>query len=217
MIVADSSSMISLGMNCMSQVLNSLGVHITVTPAIYDEIVTRPMGSKRYALEAIRIKKLFSEGVLSVEEADRSTTDSILKAANSIFGIRKKSLKIIHRGEAEALALIKGIGADAFLIDERTTRLLMEDPEGLRKLLGYRTRKDVKINQNMLESFRGIAPSVPIIRSVEIAARAYETGILGGQLCGDKDKILEAVLCALKFAGCAISWSEIEEYKRILS
>jgi len=60
-IVADSSSIISLAVNCMSSVLAELSAKIVVTGGIYDEIVSRPITSKRYALESLRIRRLFSE------------------------------------------------------------------------------------------------------------------------------------------------------------
>ena len=63
-VVADSSAIISLAVNCMSSALVEMQVKMLVTDEIYEEIIKRPEGSKRYALESLRIKKLFSEGVI---------------------------------------------------------------------------------------------------------------------------------------------------------
>jgi len=217
MIVADSSSLISIALNCMSGVFQELGVNILVTPAVYDEVVTRPSGSRKYALEALRIKKLFSDGVLSTLEADQKVTDKILALSNSVFEVKGKALKIIHKGEAEALALVKTFGADAFLIDERTTRLVVEDPNSLKNFLSDRAKSDVKINSSRLAELSSYVPAVPVIRSTEIVAYAYERGILDRMLKASGKKVLNASLSALKFSGCAITWGEIDEYLKIIS
>jgi len=217
MIVADSSSMISLALNCMSGVLGDLGVKVTVTPAVYDEIVSRPSESRRYALEALRINKLFNDGVLSKVAADKGVTDRILSLSNSVFEVKGKPLTIIHLGEAEALSLIKTLGADALLIDERTTRLLIEDPQGLRGFLSERANASVRMNERRFRELSAYIPRVPVLRSTEIAALAYEAGILPKMLNASGKHVLDASLSALKFSGCAITWEEIDEYLRIIS
>lgn len=216
MIVADSSSLISLALNCMSTVLGDLGVKITVTPAVYDEVVTRPAKSRKYALESLRIKKLFGEGIISTVEADNVTTDRILDLANSVFEAKGKALKIIHLGEAEALTLVKDLGADAFLIDERTTRLLVEDPTSLEVFLSGKSKASVKMNKKRFEELSSFVPKVPVLRSTEIAALAYEKGVLAEMLSASGTHVLDATLSALKYSGCSITWSEIDEYMRIL-
>ncbi|MFH1056121.1 MAG: hypothetical protein V1744_08520 [Candidatus Altiarchaeota archaeon] len=214
MIVADSSSIISLAVNCMCQVMEMLDVKFAITPRVYGEVVSRPSGNRRFALESMRIQRLVSSGVLVVEEPKTDLGLRVLKAANRVYSIKGSDLTIIHPAEAEAMALASEIGAEAFLIDERTTRLLMEDPHGLRELLSYRNHADVRVNGEWLSRLNGILPKIPIIRSTEIAAVAYEKGFLA-QLHSVEDKtVLDAALSALKFSGCAISWEEIEEYKR---
>lgn len=216
MIVADSSSLISLALNCMSCVLGELDVKVTVTPAVYDEVVTRPAKSRKYALEALRIKKLFREGVISTVEANKATCDRILELSNSVFEAKGKALKIIHLGEAEALALVKDLGADAFLIDERTTRLLVEDPTSLEGFLAGKGKSKIRMNKERFGELSSYVPKVPVLRSTEIAALAYERGILGGMLNASGKNILDATLSALKYSGCSIAWSEIDEYMRII-
>jgi predicted nucleic acid-binding protein len=211
-IVADSSSIISLALNCMSSVLEELGVKILVPDEIYNEIILRPMGSKRYALESMRIKKLFSSGVISVSNPEPLITREILNTANSVYRAKKHPLRLIHEGEAAALALLAGVDASALLIDERTTRMLIEDADGLRGVLCGQLGRRVDMDVRMLDAFRGIVSDVRIIRSSEIAAVAYEKGILGRSLGGCGKEALMAMLYALKFSGCAISWQEIEEY-----
>ncbi len=173
------------------------------------------MGSKRYALESMRIKKLFSDGVVSIMNPEPLITQELLNISNSIYSVNKHPLRLIHEGEAAALALLAGIEASALLIDERTTRMLIEDAEGLRGVLSSQLGRQVDMDRQRFESFRDIVPDVRIIRSSEIAAVAYEKGILGRNLGNCGKEALMATLYALKFSGCAISWKEIEEYLSI--
>jgi predicted nucleic acid-binding protein len=214
-VVADSSSIISLALNCMSSALLEMGVKILVTDEIYEEIILRPMGSKRYALESMRIKKLFTDGVISIQNPEPLITQEIMNLSNSIYRVKKHPLHLIHIGEAAALALLSGIEADALLIDERTTRMLIEDAETLRTVLSDQLGRHVDMDHQKLAAFNEIIPDVRIIRSSEVVAVAYEKGILGRNLGNPGKEALMATLYALKFSGCAISWQEIDEYMSI--
>lgn len=213
MIVSDSSSIISLAMNCLSKVLPKLGVNIYVTPSVRQEVLTRPMNMKRFALEAYRIKTLFDDGIISVSKADDTLVSKLMEKANSIYRIKGKPLRIIHTGETEALALVKQHSAEALLLDERTTRFLIEDPHELQRLLEYRTGKGVSLDEGTLREFLAMMPKVSVIRSTEVAYMAFENGLIEELAGEDKRHSIESLLSALKFSGCAISWDEIREYK----
>jgi len=213
MIVADSSSLISLAMNCLSCVLPDLDVKVVVTPAVYEEVITRPLGGRRYALEALRIQRLFKSGVVATREADKKLTHELMDAANRVYEIKGGGfIKVLHKGEADALALISETGADALLMDERTTRLLLEAPSELAVVLTKRTHKKVVINKKGLEGIEKILPRAPVVRSTELAVVAYERGLLK-EFDAPPQKLLDSVLAALKYSGCAVSWREIDELK----
>ena len=216
MISADSSAIISLSMNCLSGVLNELGKEIAVPPGVYEEVIAKPIVSQRFAMGSMRINKLFDNRIFLVRKPDPKLTQEILDGFNSAFVIRKQPMKIIHEGEAEALALTRFHDVEALLIDERTTRLILEDPQQLRKLLSKQNNDNVQLDIGKINDVKKLIPPVSIIRSAEIAAIAYEKGILSKYLSEDGGNLIEAVLCALKFSGCAITWSEIEEYKNTL-
>jgi hypothetical protein len=194
--------------------MESLNVDFVITPEVYKEIISRPSENRRFALESMRIKRLLSAGSISVKESRGDLTQKILSAANRVYSIRGKELRIIHPGEAEAVALAKEIGAKAFLIDERTMRLLIEDPHELAGLLSYRNRADVKVNDVWLRKFKEVVPDIPIIRSAEIVAIAYERGLLTRMHDVEDKSVLDAALSALKFSGCAITWEEIEDFQK---
>lgn len=214
MISADSSAIISLSMNCMSSVLKELKKEVVIPPGVYAEVVSKPIGSKRFALGSMRINKLLDDKVVSIRKPDLDLTQKILEGFNSSYTVAKRPLRILHQGEAEALSLTRSCDVDALLVDERTTRLLVEDPEQLRRLLSRQNNQNVSLDMKRIDETRSLIPGVPVIRSSEVAAVAYERGILSRYLSEGEGNLLEAVLCALKFSGCSITWSEIEDYTK---
>jgi len=214
MIVVDSSSIISLATNCMCSILDRLGAEFAITPKVYEEIISRPSENRRFALESMRIRRLVSSGTVVVKKPKGDLHERILDAANSTYLVRGRVLRIIHHAEAESIALATEIGANAIMIDERTTRLLMEDPMELKELLSYRNREDVQVNGMRLRQLTDIMPKIPLIRSTELVAVAYEKGLLTDMYRVEDKSVLEAALSALKFSGCAISWEEIGEYSK---
>jgi hypothetical protein len=92
-------------------------------------------------------------------------------------------------------------------IDERTTRMLCEKPENLKKLLQKKLHTRIDIKRQNLEYFRGFQ----IIRSCELGYLIYKKG-----LTRIKDKqVLDAILYGLKFKGCSISTEEIDRLKKM--
>lgn len=212
MIVVDSSSIISIAVNCLCPILDLLDKQFAATPTVFQEMVNRPAQSKRFALESMRIQRLFNDGVIKTYTVDEAATYDFLKKANRTYYVKKKPLKIIHKAEAEALMLAKEKGAEAFLMDERTLRQMIEDPYSTRELLEHRNKKKVRIDEEALAELVEATPDVPIIRSTEIAAVAYEKGLLSSYMDVEDKKVLMNTLYALKLAGCSISWDEIKEY-----
>ena len=212
MIVFDSGSIISLALNCLCPVLKNFDVKFSIPKKVYEEIVLKPSEKRRYALESMRINSLIEGGSLVVIEPTTDLGAKLLDAANSIYSIHGKPLAIIHEAESDVMSLAYELNAKAMMIDERTLRMLCEDPKGLRKLLVHRNSCDVNVNKEKLEEFHSLASGIPILRSSELVAVAYERGFLSHLYgVGDK-KVLEASLCALKYSGCSITWDEIDEY-----
>ena len=71
-------------------------------------------------------------------------------------------------------------------------------------------------DKEKLKELREVLPSVPVIRSTEIAAIAFEKKLPYISFAGDKRDVLKAILYALKFSGCSISRREIEEYPTVV-
>lgn len=213
-IVCDSSSLISMSSSCMLQLLGYFkNVRFIVPRSVENEIRGAPMMTRRFKLSALKFQHLLNTGIIEVEEADQEEAKRFLERANTVFWLRGKPIKMIHLGEAEALAL--ATDADALLIDERTLRLFIETPSQLLEMLRKRIGKKIQQDSRALNKCVDSMEDAVIIRSSEIVAAAYENGILEECFGEDGKDLLEACLWALKFSGCSITNNEIDEYLRI--
>ena len=105
------------------------------------------------------------------------------------------------------------------VVDERTIRLLLEDPESLRLLLEKRLHASVKMEQDSIKSFQRSLAGTKIIRSAELAVAAFSLGFFENitpKLKNGKSIMLDAVLWGVKNRGCAITEQEIEDIKKII-
>ena len=218
-IIFDSSTIISISEKCLTHLLRGLGlegnVDFLVPQSVYGETVERPLKIKRFELGALRIQQAVEEGWLQLVKPNAVTKDltrKILDTANSLFFVGGAPLTIIQRGEAETLAVCKHLEAGMVAIDERTTRMLIEDPWRLQEYVAYKQQQqNVRLNEGRLQEFSKLLSDIEVVRSVELVALAYERGYFKGTLLPSK-QALEAALYALKFAGCAVSGSEIDRF-----
>ncbi len=218
LVVVDSSSLITISDNCLIKIIKHLtelnGLNFVIPESVYDESVSRPLSIKQYEFNAIRIKDAIEDGYLKIIK----TSGSVKSLMGFIEGISStvcyangRSLKLIQRGEIEALALAKELGAKVILVDERTTRMLIEDPNSMQSFLEKRHGKKITIDPEAARKFTSMFSGLNVVRSVEIIAFAYETGAFEMEVSKNK-KSLEASLWAAKYAGCAVSEKEIYEY-----
>ncbi len=168
---------------------------------------------KRFELESLMILKLIKEGVLEVMDAPIQETMKILDTGNTTFKARGEYLQLLHEGEASCLALynfLKNQGETVTLaIDERTTRILCENPENLRRLFERKLHTDVLMKQENTSLFKGFE----IIRSAELCFIAQKKKLI--MLPASDKEVISALLFAVKIKGCSISFDEIEEAKAL--
>ncbi|MFH1234667.1 MAG: hypothetical protein V1493_03580, partial [Candidatus Diapherotrites archaeon] len=221
-IVFDSSSLISLSSSCLfnaaGEMFKSLGIEAVISSGVEAESVITPINIKRLELNAIRIKHGIDSGWMRVAGLDEKGDAEILaltEKANRCFSTSQGDITIMHRGEVEALVLAEKTGAIALAVDERTARMLVEEPERLRKLLEARHECTVKKNQQLTSEISERFAGLKIVRSSEIAALAFEKGFLSKEI-GEGEKALEAALYSLKYQGCALSSDEIEDFLEML-
>jgi len=227
-VVFDAGPIISLTLSGLLWVLESLKSKypkdFIITPAIKNEIIDKPLLTKKYKFESIRVMPYIANGTLTVvdsKEIERES-DEIQNIANKAFYTDKGPIKIIHQGEAEALAACIVLSANTLVIDERTTRYLIEAPFKIKKRLERKTKQKVSVDKNVINILKKKFKNINTIRSTELVTIAFEKDQLNfyefsniNKLDNFKKTILEGALWALKSNGCAILGEEIETILRL--
>lgn len=217
-LVFDAGPIISLTMNNLLWILPKLKERFNgdfiVALSVKKEIVDRPLLGKEFKFEALQALQLFEENVLRVIDSGEVARlgTRLLETANRIYLAKGHAISVVHRGEMESVALATSLNSSALVVDERTTRKLLEDPSGLASILERKLHTPVRTDAGCLEEFRKLTKSLVPIRSLELAVMAYEFGFLDKLLPpieNPKETLLDAVLWGLKLDGCAVSQDEI--------
>jgi len=219
-IIFDSGPVISLSMNNLLWVLREIKKKykgkFLITPGVKSEIIGRPLTSKKFKFEALQVLKEFKDNILELFDKPtlRQKTMDLLGLANNMFYTHGKNIDIVQFAEIEVLVAALISSADAIVIDERTTRLLIENPEKLRKILQKKLHTDVEMNRNNLARFKGLTRKIKVIRSTELILIAYEKGLLDKYVLdiqNPRKNLLDGLLWGLKLNGCSISGDEINK------
>ncbi|MBS3152544.1 hypothetical protein J4230_03995 [Candidatus Woesearchaeota archaeon] len=220
-LVFDTSSVISIVANDLLWVLKPLKQifrgEFYIPNSVKFELIDKPFTTKMFKLESIMINKSITEGDFLVNNP--LNVDDLLIHINSIYSVKEKILHIVDRGEVEALALVLRVQAAAYVVDERTMRLLIENPYTLRRILERKLHIKVDINKKLLKEFSEIVKGVKVIRSTELLIIAYEKGLLNKFVTVGSTEIdlLDGLLWGLKLRGCSISSDEISEITKFES
>ena len=216
-VYCDSGSLISLADACIINTLYFLhdeyGVRFLAPPSIKRESVDDPLEKeiKEYYASVRRIEKLIDDKILEIIEPEPQETQKIMDMANHLLFVRWKPLHLVHYGESEVLAAAKRNKGSMILMDERTTRMLIESPFELKSHMEKEFGINIMIERNNMINFSNLTKGMQVIRSSEIAILAYEHGYFN-KYKSKKKEAIEAILYDLKYSGCAIHMSEIEEY-----
>lgn len=226
-LIFDSSSIISIATNNLLNILSELKKYykgeFLISNEVLKEIIDDPLKNRRFKLEALQVADYLAEGNIKLFKKDLDDkTNYLLALANNIFQADNHNIIILHKAEVEALALTLFLEADALVIDERTTRLLIEDTLKLKHLLEKKLHTKITINKDNLNYFKKETRDVKILRSSELMIMAFENGLFkiydeGKKLIENdfKKELLEGILWGLRLRGCAISTDEINEIIRI--
>lgn len=208
----DSSFIISLALNCMLNIFDILSerVDFIIGRKVYIETVDRALNSKRHRFQAIRILKRIKEGKIRLIEIPERKIQKVMNIANNIFFSNRKNIEIVHVGETEAVIIAREYEVPLLGIDEKTMRLLIEDPYRLREIIESRTHRPIEIDEDNLGRWSKMVKGVKVIRSADLFVYVVRKDYL--QNYPLKEKMLEGGLWSLKFSGCAISDEEIREY-----
>jgi Xaa-Pro aminopeptidase len=217
-ILCDSGALISLTAACLDGLLyffhENYHVRFIIPPSVEYESVRRPLESnlRKYLFSAIRIKNAIDDGVVVKVDADIATqTNRLMDTANNMFFARGKPLQLIQPGETEMVALARTLGIEYILIDERTTRMLIEAPLKLKEHLEKEFEVNILVNKDNLKSLTSEISPLRALRSSEMVMLAYEKGYFRNFQKLQRDA-LEAALCKIKYSGCSISYEEINSY-----
>ena len=221
-VILDSGPLINLSMNGLLYIIKELkektGVRFFITKDVKYETLDRPIGVPRFELGALRISELLREKIIempsSLNVEDKKIdieTKKLIELANHFASSDGKFIKIVSDAEISCLALsdiMNKIGIENLVaVDERTTRVLGEDPSSLQNLMSEKLHSNIKIDKIKSSAFS----KYRFIRSTELVFVAVKLGVIGIT----SPKILEAVLYATKFKGAAVSFDEINVLKKL--
>lgn len=221
-LVFDSGPLISLTLNGLLDIIVNLKKNFkgefVITNAVKYEVIDRPKKIKKYKLESLKMEELIDKKIIRLssdfidEESLNKETQKILKESSDIISYHNdgKKIKILQEGEVSCLAFCKLIKDDCLLvIDERTTRFLIEKPKKLEELMERKLHSNLDFNNEAAQKFKGYKT----IRSAELLYIAYKKDILGMKKSRD---LLDAMLYGVKFKGTALSTKEIELIKQMV-
>ena len=215
-LVFDSSSIISLATNNLLETLRELKKQFkgdfVIPDIVKKELIETPLKGKKYKLGAIVIQDLVNDGILKISKCEKELY--LLDLTNKIFVNKGEEIKIIQAGETGTLLLSDE--NNIAVIDERTTRMLIEDPLNLRQLLENKLHSKVHINHENLNKFKEQTKNIKIIRSTELMTVAFEKGLFNDLFTKNlKKEFLDGLLWGLKLRGCAISSDEINQILKL--
>jgi len=221
-LVFDSSTIITLAMNNLLWILKPLKEQFNgefcIPLSVKKEVVNAPLRTKKFKLEALQVSRLIEERVFKVYDDSKFQEEIkvVTSLANKIFKGRKKYIHVLHEGEVGAMVLAHKLKSDALVVDERSTRVILEDPEALGDLFRRKLHTNITINHNNLKKFNENIRKINVLRSVELGVIAFELGLLNsyitrkGKVNNDMRKdLLDGFLWAVKIRGCAVSVEEI--------
>jgi hypothetical protein len=212
-LVFDAGPVISLTMNNLLWLFEPLkkafGGSFYLPEAVKGELVVDPLQTKKFRFEALQVQDLITRGVFEVLEDSKTKQETldVLRLANNCFRVKGRGLTLVHYGEIAALTAASSVDASALVMDERVTRELVEHPRHLATIMEKKLRTKITVDDNTIAALKKKVKAIPIIRSTELAAVAYEQGLLDKFAAGNTSRydVLESVLWGLKLDGCAIN------------
>ncbi len=216
----DTGPLVTLALTDLLGTLKKLkdisNVEFYITEKVRREAVEKPLETRQFKFEALRILRLIESGVLQVYDNPllEEKSEELINIANKIFASHGQNIEIVHFGEMQTLAAAIIEKADAVIVDERTTRNLVENPKvaGIRLERKLHTR--IEWNKENMRKVEDLTGNLKILRSAELMVMAYEAGLLNEfflDIKNPKETLLDGVLWAIKLSGCAISEQEIAE------
>ena len=222
-IVFDTGPIISLTLNNILWLLESLHERFNgefyITPAVYDELIKKPLSTRKYKFEALQILPLIAKGIIKIDNSAEiePKANELLELANQCFMAHGNYIKIVHKGEMQTIACALLRGSDTIVVDERTTRILIENINLLERYLNKKLHTAVKIDKEKSKRLKDELKGLKVIRSFELVTVAFEMGLLNLFILKEEKNIvpdlrkavLEGVLWGIKLSGCSVKTDDI--------
>lgn len=217
-IVFDTGPIISLTTNNLLWTLEHIKTEFTTNFAlpvgVKHELVDKPLETRRFKFEAIQVQRLLERNVFALVPGEniRGRALDLLRLANSLLSFKGKPIQIVQQGEMETLACAIEYRASAVVVDERATRLLIENPFALKNLMERRLHMNLNLDTRVLKRLKQELTGLIVFRSIELVTLAFEAGILDSLIVHiphAKRELLESVLWGVKLSGCSVSEDEI--------
>ena len=227
----DTGPIISLTLNNLLWIIEPLKKQFKgefyITPAVYEELINKPLSTKKYKFEALQILPYITKGVIKVMTNDhiKLLTRELLDKINTTFKANGNWITVVHEGEMEVVAAALHSDSKNIVVDERTTRKLIEDPDGIARTLSRKLHTKIQVDEGKMGYIKKELGDLKVLRSTELAITAYKIGLLDRYMLEDEKKIikdldkaiLEGVLWGIKLNGCSIRREEIYKIIKILT
>jgi hypothetical protein len=209
----------------LSYFKNGFDVRFVIGERVLNETVKRAVESKKFRLEGFRVLEIIKSGVIEIVNNDevKRLTEEIIHSSNKCFVAKNNPINIIHWGEAEMLAIAKHLQAKTVMVDERTTRLLVESPSNLKEQQEKKLHTTVEIVSGELDKVKAFLGDLKVVRSTELSVLAFENSYFSNyeqeqvlNLDNKRQRILGGLLWSLKLNGCAITVQEIDSYLNLV-
>jgi len=219
--VCDASSLIALGEGCflwlLYQFKRKYKINFIIPEMVEYECIERPFGIKEFSMNAVALRNVVNDGIINViDDPDiKMQMFDIMKLSNNLYFVKGKPIHLVDKGEAAMIALAKKYGYSFLLMDERTTRLIIEDPDAIKRHFEKEFNKHVGVNEKAKSEIAKYTKGLKVIRSSEIVSLAYKVGFFDKYKEMQHDA-LRAALYKMKFSGCAVSFDEINQILSIV-
>ncbi len=210
----------------VARVAERSGVQYRVPRPVERELIDHPLETRKYAFEAYRVIQYFERGIFRLESSHRLRRQavSLLNLANSLFKAHGEWLRIVSL--AEIAVLVHALEHDAIaVIDERSARMLVEQPRHLAEWMSRKLHTRVTLDSDHLRVWKNALRGLRIVRSVDLVFSLALEGYLEHYVphhdllikrgmqhahAFSQRHVVESALWGLKLNGCSVGRGEIE-------
>lgn len=223
-LIFDTGPLINLSLNNLLYILPELKKKFNgefyITESVKRECIDRPLTSKKFKFEALQILKLVEDGTLKIYKNPqlKNRTLNMLKMSNTLFKVHDNYIKNVQYAEVEVIVASQLLNANAVVIDEFITRMIVEDSMAVKARMERKLHETVVVDKKNLEAFKLMVKDIKVIRSFELAIMGFEFGLFENyylKISRPKKTLLEAILWGIKLNGCASTEEEIKEVLKI--